>query len=94
MSFGIHYSGHPAVLEGYSDASWISNIDQIYATSGYIFTLGGDAVSWRSYKQTIVTKSTMEAELTTLDTASAESEWLRELLSDLSVVENQYRLFL
>jgi hypothetical protein len=29
----------------------------------------------------------MEAELTALDTASAEVEWLRELLSDLPVVE-------
>jgi hypothetical protein len=29
----------------------------------------------------------MEAELTTLDTASTEAEWLRELLSDLPVVE-------
>jgi adenosylmethionine-8-amino-7-oxononanoate aminotransferase len=29
----------------------------------------------------------MEVELTSLDTASAELEWLRELLSDLSVVE-------
>jgi hypothetical protein len=87
MSFGIHYSGHPAVLEGYSDANWISDIDQIYATSGYVFTLGGGVVSWRSSKQTILTKSTMEAELTALDTASAEAEWLRELLSDLPVVE-------
>jgi hypothetical protein len=29
----------------------------------------------------------MEAELTALDTASTEAEWLRELLSDLPVVE-------
>jgi len=29
----------------------------------------------------------MEAELTALDTASAEAEWLRELLMDLPVVE-------
>jgi len=29
----------------------------------------------------------MEAELTALDTASAEAEWLRELLIDLPVVE-------
>jgi hypothetical protein len=87
MSFGIHYSGHPAVLEGYSAANWISDIDQIYVTSGYVFTLRGGAVSWRSCKQTILTKSTMEAELTALDTASAEAEWLCELLSDLPVVE-------
>jgi len=32
-------------------------------------------------------KSKMEAELTALDTTSAEVEWLRELLMDLSVVE-------
>jgi hypothetical protein len=87
ISFGIHYSGHPAVLEGYSDANWISDIDQIYTTSGYVFTLEGGAVSWRSYKQTILTKSTMEAELSALDIASAEAEWLRELLSALPVVE-------
>jgi len=87
MSFGIHYSRHPAVLEGYSYSNWISDIDQIYATSGYVFTLGGGTVSWRSCKQTILTKSTMEAELTTLDIASAEVEWLCELLLDLSVVE-------
>jgi hypothetical protein len=29
----------------------------------------------------------MEAELTTLDTAGVEAEWLRELIMDLSVVE-------
>jgi len=45
ISFGIHYSGHLAVLEGYSDSNWISDIDQIYATSGYVFTLGGGTVS-------------------------------------------------
>ena len=44
-------------------------------------------MSWRSCIQTILTKSTMEAELTALDTASTEAEWLRELLSDLPVVE-------
>ena len=87
MSYGIHYSGHPAVLEGYSDSNWISDVDELYATSGYVFTLGGGAVSWRSCKQTILTRSTMEAELTALETATAEAEWLRDLLMDLPVVE-------
>jgi hypothetical protein len=87
MSYGIHYSGHPAVLEGYSDSNWISDVDELYATSGYVFTFGGGAVSWRSCKQTILTRSTMEAELAALDTTTVESEWLRELLMDLPVVE-------
>ena len=87
MSYGIHYSGHPAVLEGYCDANWISDVDELYATSGYVFLLGGGVVSWRSCKQTILTRSTMEAELAALDTASVEADWLRELLMDLPVVE-------
>jgi hypothetical protein len=73
------------VLEGHSDSNWIFDIDQIYTTSWYVFTLGSVVVSWRSYKQTILTKSTMEAELTTLDMASAEAEWLHELLLDLVI---------
>ena len=32
-------------------------------------------------------KSTMEAELTTLDTAGSEVEWLHDLLMDLPVIE-------
>ena len=64
MSYGIRYTGHPKVLEGYCDANWISNTDELYARSGYVFSLGGGAVSWKSCKQTILTKSTMEAELT------------------------------
>jgi hypothetical protein len=62
-------------------------VDELYATSGYIFTLGGAAVSWRSYKQTILMRSTIEAELTTLDTTTVEADWLRELSMDLHIVE-------
>jgi hypothetical protein len=39
MSLGIHYTGYPIVLEGYCDANWISDADEIYATSGYVFHL-------------------------------------------------------
>nr|AAX96287.1 retrotransposon protein, putative, Ty1-copia sub-class [Oryza sativa Japonica Group]AAX96336.1 retrotransposon protein, putative, Ty1-copia sub-class [Oryza sativa Japonica Group]ABA92593.1 retrotransposon protein, putative, Ty1-copia subclass [Oryza sativa Japonica Group] len=85
MSYRIHYTRYPKVLEGYSDSNWISDADEIKATSGYVFTLGGGAVSWKSCKQTILTRSTMEAELTALDTATVEAEWLRELLMDLPV---------
>ena len=85
--YGIHYIRYPRVPEGYSDSNWIFDADEIKATSGYVFTLGGGAVSWKSCKQTILTRSTMEAELTALDTATVEAEWLRELLMDLPMVE-------
>jgi hypothetical protein len=45
MSYGIHYTGYPKVLEGFCDANWISDIDELYATSRYIFLLRGGAVS-------------------------------------------------
>jgi hypothetical protein len=74
MSLGNHYTGYPTILEGYYDANWISDAHEIYATSGYVFSLGGDIVSWKPCKQTILTRSTMEAELTALDTASVEAD--------------------
>jgi hypothetical protein len=39
MSLGIHYTWYPTVLEGYCDANWVSDADEIYATSGYVFHL-------------------------------------------------------
>jgi hypothetical protein len=45
MSYGIHFTGYPRVLKGYCDANWISDADELYATSGYAFLLGGGAVS-------------------------------------------------
>ena len=68
MDYGIHYTGYPSVLEGYSDSNWISDADGIKVTSRYVFTFGSGAVSWKSCKQTILMRSTMEAELTASDT--------------------------
>ena len=59
-NYGILHSGFPAVLEGYNDDNWISDLDEIKSTSGYVFTLGGGAVAWKSSKQTLFATSTME----------------------------------
>jgi hypothetical protein len=56
-NYRIHYSENLKVLEGYSDSNWISDDDEIKATSGYVSTLEGGAVSWKSCKQTILTRS-------------------------------------
>ncbi|KAL0431144.1 UNVERIFIED_CONTAM: Retrovirus-related Pol polyprotein from transposon TNT 1-94 [Sesamum radiatum] len=68
VSLAIIYGRFPAVLEGYSDASWIAKNSGSNGCSGYVFTLGGGAVSWKSAKQTLITRSTFEAELCALDT--------------------------
>nr|GEY48396.1 hypothetical protein [Tanacetum cinerariifolium] len=39
------YTGYPLVLEGYIDASWISNTEDNSSTSGWVFLLGSGAIS-------------------------------------------------
>ena len=81
MNYGILYSGFPDVLEGYSDANWISDLDEIKFIMGYVFTLGGGAVAWKSSKQTLIATSTMKSEFIALEFAGKEAEWLRNFLS-------------
>ncbi|RVW41557.1 Retrovirus-related Pol polyprotein from transposon TNT 1-94 [Vitis vinifera] len=81
--YGLHYTRYPAVLEGYSDANCISNVKDSKSHSGYVFTLGGAAVLWKSSKQTIIAKSTMESEFIALDKCGEEAEWLRHFLEDI-----------
>ena len=56
------------------------------STSGYVFTLGGRAVSWRSVKQSSIADSTMEAEYITASKAAKGAVWLKNFLLDLGVV--------
>ena len=45
ISLGLFYSEFLAVLKGYSDASWITSVSDNKSTFGWIFTLGGGAIS-------------------------------------------------
>ena len=62
------------MIEGYSDANWITRSIDVKSTSGYVFILGGGVVSWKSSKQTCIAHSTMESESIALDKASEEAE--------------------
>ena len=83
VNYGLHYTRYPAVLEGYSDANRISDIKDTKSTSGYVFTLGGVTVSWKSSKQTCIARSIMESEFIALDKAGEEAEWLHHFLGDM-----------
>ena len=56
-------------MEGFSDANWISNMKDSRSASGYVFTLGGAAIAWKSSKQILIARSTMESEFIALDKA-------------------------
>ena len=83
MDYGIEYNGFPTVVEGCSDANWISDSDETKSTSGYEFILGGGVVAWRSVKQTIIARSTMESQFVALEMASSEAKWLKNFLANI-----------
>ncbi|GJS31273.1 zinc finger, CCHC-type containing protein [Tanacetum coccineum] len=83
MNYRLTYTGYPLVLEGYTDASWISNTEDNSSTSGWVFLLGGGAISWAFKKQTCITGSTMESEFAALAAAGKEAEWLKNLLLEI-----------
>ncbi|RVW49668.1 Retrovirus-related Pol polyprotein from transposon TNT 1-94 [Vitis vinifera] len=72
----------------YLDASWISSVGDNLSTTGWVFTLGGGAVSWGSKKQTCISHSTMEAEFIALAATGKEAEWLRDLMMDIPFTAN------
>ena len=76
MNLGLTYIGRPTVLEGYCDANWISDNDETNSISGYVFTLRGEAISWKSSKQTFNARSTMESEFVALEKVDTEAKWL------------------
>ena len=87
INYGLCFSGFSSVLEGFSDANQISNSDDMKSTRGYVFIIGGIAFSWKSAKQTCITRFTMKAEFIALEKASSEAEWLRNLLADIPFMD-------
>ncbi|GJV70577.1 zinc finger, CCHC-type containing protein [Tanacetum coccineum] len=61
----------------------ISNTKDNSSTSGWLFLLGGGAISWASKKQTCITSSIMESEFVALAAASKEAEWLRNMILNI-----------
>ncbi|WJZ85389.1 hypothetical protein VitviT2T_004929 [Vitis vinifera] len=83
----LQYSKFPAILEGYSDASWILSVGDNLSTTCWVFTLGGEAISWAS-KQTCISHSTMEIEFIALAATGKEAGWLRDLMMDIPFTAN------
>ncbi|GKA75119.1 zinc finger, CCHC-type containing protein [Tanacetum coccineum] len=85
MNYGLSYVGYPSVLEAYSNTSWINHVEDSSSTSGWVFLLGGCAISWASKKQTCITGSTMEYEFVALAAVGKEAEWLRNLIHEILI---------
>jgi hypothetical protein len=70
-------------LQGYSDSDMAGDIDTRKSTTGVIFFLGKNPVSWQSQKQRVVALSSCESEYIAAATAACQGIWLAQLLGDL-----------
>ncbi|RVW34837.1 Retrovirus-related Pol polyprotein from transposon RE1 [Vitis vinifera] len=67
----------------YSDADWVGNIIDRRSTSGYCSFVWGNLVTWRSKKQSVVARSSAEAEDRALAQGICEGIWIKRVLSEL-----------
>ncbi|XP_075088251.1 secreted RxLR effector protein 161-like [Nicotiana tabacum] len=72
-------------ISAYCDADWAACPFLRKSISGYLVKFGDSLISWKSKKQTTVSRSSTEAEYRSLATIVAELIWLIGLLEEVEV---------
>jgi hypothetical protein len=81
---GLFYPrGSNSQLVGYADAGFLSDPHKGRSQTGYLFTCGSTAISWRSVKQTLVATSSNHSEIIAIHEASRECIWLRSVIQHI-----------
>ncbi len=74
----------PSVV-GFVDADYAGDLDNRRSTTGYVFTLAGGPICWRSVVQSLVALSTTEAEYMAVTEAAKEALWDAGLVKELGL---------
>ena len=72
-------------IEIFSDADWAGSVTDRRSTSGYCSFVWGNLVTWRSKKQSVVARSSAEAEFRAMAQGICKGIWLNRLLEELRV---------
>ena len=76
------YDGTNVLLRGYIDSDFEGGVDSRRSTTGYVFTLGSEAVRWVSRPQRIVALSMTETEYVTMTEACKKLIWLKDFMKE------------
>jgi hypothetical protein len=70
-------------LVDFSDSDLAGDVDTHKSTTGVVFFLGRNAITWQSQKHKVITLSSCEAEYIAGTTAACQGVWLERLLAEL-----------
>jgi len=85
--------GGNEILTGYVDSDFGGDLDKRRSLTGYVFTLGGCAISWKSTLQPTVALSSTEAEYMAITEAIKEAIWLKAFLGEIDSLGNPIMVF-
>eukprot|EP00257_Ricinus_communis_P018383 XP_015577095.1 uncharacterized protein LOC107261543 [Ricinus communis] len=72
-------------VEGYTDANWVGSVDDRRSTTGYLTFVGGNLFTWRSKKQSVLSRSSAEVEYRGMVQGVCKLLWIKNLLHELRV---------
>lgn len=77
-----------ASLTAYCDSDWPGCPSSRRSTTGFCILLGHSPISWKSKSQTVVARSSAEAEYRAMAMTTCEVLWVKQLLKDLGITDH------
>ena len=75
-------------IDVFTDADWAGCVTDRKSTTGYCSFVWGNLVTWRSKKQSVVARSSAEAEFRAMAHGICEGIWLKRMLEELRIPTN------
>jgi hypothetical protein len=90
LQFKLCFRGlAPQGLVRYCGVDWVSDLEDRRSTIGFVFMMGGGAISWSSKRQPTITLSTTEAEYMANTQATKEAIWMAKLMKELGYMKKK-----